>query len=84
MDVVTERDYLAAVVTSLLNHPSLEFREYMIKVISAENVKIGDNTKKIILNHLEDLGPETPKDDDYRFNYSLNESIKKEFNRFIK
>jgi hypothetical protein len=33
---------------------------------------------------LEDLGPEAPKDDDYRFNYSLNESIKKEFNRFIK
>jgi hypothetical protein len=84
MDVVTERDYLAAVVTSLLNHPSLEFREYMIKAISAENVKISDNTKKIILNHLEDLGSETPKDDDYRFNYSLNESIKKEFNRFIK
>ena len=55
MDVVTERDYLAAVVTSLLNHPSLEFREYMIKAISAENVKIGDNTKKIILNHLEDF-----------------------------
>ena len=83
MDILSERDYLAAMVTSLLNNPSIEFRDFMIKTLS-ESDKISENTKKVILTHLENLTPEAPRDSDPRFDYSLNESIKKEFDRFIK
>lgn len=81
--VANERDYLAAVVTSLLNNPSIEYRDFMIKVLS-ESDKISENTKRVITSHLENITPEAPKDNDSRFDYSLNESIKKEFDRFIK
>ena len=81
--VANERDYLAAVVTSLLNNPSIEFRDFMVKVLS-ESDKISENTKRVIISHLENKTLEAPKDNDSRFDYSLNESIKKEFDRFIK
>jgi hypothetical protein len=67
----------------MLNHPTEKDREFVLAYIKT-STEISDPMKRILLKGIDELGPQAPKDDNYRYNYSLNESIKKEFDRFIK
>ncbi len=74
---------ITALLQHMLNHPTEKDREFVLSYIKT-STSISDAMKRIVLSGIEPSGVQTPKDDNFRYNYSLNESIKKEFDRFIK
>jgi hypothetical protein len=73
---------ISKLLAHMLNNPTPKERDFVIHMLKTDD-SLSPEITEIILG---DVNPtqEAPKDDDIRFDYSLNESIKKEFNRFIK
>lgn len=73
---------VSKLLAHMLNSPTPKERDLVIHMLKTDD-SLSPEVVEIILG---DVNPteETPKDNDIRFDYSLNESIKKEFNRFIK
>jgi hypothetical protein len=75
---------ICSLLVHMLNNPTKEDREFVLHMLDKEN-DISNEFKELILSNVKQIEPDTfKKDDDSRFEYSLNESIKNEFNRFIK
>lgn len=83
LDPSEELVRITGLLQHMLNHPTEKDREFVLAYIKT-STEISDPMKRILLKGIDELGPQAPKDDNYRYNYSLNESIKKEFDRFIK
>lgn len=83
LDPSEELVRITGLLQHMLNHPTEKDREFVLAFIKT-STEISDPMKRILLKGIDELGPQAPKDDNYRYNYSLNESIKKEFDRFIK
>lgn len=83
LDPSKELVRITGLLQHMLNHPTEKDREFVLAYIKTSN-DISEPMKRILLKGIDELGVQAPKDDNFRYNYSLNESIKKEFNRFIK
>ena len=73
---------VSKLLTYMLNNPTVKEREFVIHTLKTDD-SFSPEVVNLILGELTD-NIEYPKDNDSRFEYSLNESIKKEFDRFIK
>ncbi len=75
---------ICSLLVHMLNNPTKEDREFVLDMLNKQD-DISSEFKELILSNVKQIEPDMfKKDDDPRFEYSLNESIKKEFDRFIK
>lgn len=73
---------ISKLLTHMLNNPTPKERDFVIHMLKTDD-SLSPEITEIILDEVKPT-EEAPRDNDSRFEYSLNESIKKEFNRFIK
>ena len=74
LDPSEELVRITGLLQHMLNHPTEKDREFVLAFIKT-STEISEPMKRILLKGIDELGPQAPKDDNYRYNYSLNENL---------